>query len=234
VSASNRRGGRFPPLVAVAALLAFYAGIARPRLLSRGATTEEATRSYPGDELVPDPDGGATMATTLPAPPEAVWSWLVQMGADRGGWYSWDFLDNNGNASANRLVPEWQRLQVGQHLYAPNRGSRFVVAVMEPNRTLVLRGDYSTNIDGIWGFHLRPAPRGRTRLVVRTRNCGRPRPVMRLITLLWSEPVHYIMQTRQFVNLQARVNTGPTPNPTTTESHERIAHGRLRGRGEVR
>jgi hypothetical protein len=24
------------------------------------------------------------------------------------------------------------------------------------------------------------------------------RPVMRLITLFWSEPVHYIMQTRQF------------------------------------
>ena len=79
----------------------------RPGLLTWGATTQETTRAYPGDELVPEPDGGATMATTLPAPPEAVWSWLVQMGGDRGGWYSWDLLDNNGRPSTDRIVPEW-------------------------------------------------------------------------------------------------------------------------------
>ena len=147
-----------------------------------GATPDETTRAYPGDELVPDPDGGATMATTLPAPPEKVWPWLVQMGGDRGGWYSWDWLDNDGKPSADRIVPEWQSLEEGQHLYrVPNGPSWWTVAVLEPNRTLVLvelrvrttsiRGPAGLgHMDGIWGFHLRPAPGGRTRLVARTRS----------------------------------------------------------------
>ena len=194
------------PFAAASAGVVLYALWIRPRLLTWGATGDETTRAYPGDELVPDPDGGATMATTLPAPPEKVWPWLVQMGGDRGGWYSWDWLDNNGEPSADRIVPEWQSLEQGHHLYrAPDGPSRFIVCVLRANRTLVLRGDYSEHIDGIWGFHLRPAPGERTRLVARTRNrAARPRPVMRLIGLLW-EPVHFIMQTRQFQNLRTRV-----------------------------
>src|SRR2546423_755986 len=61
-------------------------GRAYVRLLTWGATPEEAACTYPGDELVHDPDGGATMATALPAPPERIWPWLVQMGGGRGGW----------------------------------------------------------------------------------------------------------------------------------------------------
>jgi hypothetical protein len=89
----------------------------------------------PGDELVPDPDGGATMATTLPAAPERVWPWLVQMGGDRAGWYSWDRLDNNGEPSADRITPEWQSLEEGQCLKGPT-GWRTVV-VLQPSGTLV-------------------------------------------------------------------------------------------------
>lgn len=198
--------GRPFPLVAASAGLLLYALWIRPRLLTWGADRDEITGAYPGDELVSDPDVGATMATTLPAPPEKVWPWLVQMGGDRGGWYSWDWLDNGGRPSADHIVPEWQRLEEGQHLYkAPDGPSRVVVVVLETNRTLVLRGDYSKSIDGIWGFHLRPAPGASTRLVVRTRGRGRPRILMQLVGLLWSEPAHFIMQTRQFHNLRARV-----------------------------
>jgi hypothetical protein len=193
--------GRLLFVAAASTLPVVYALWFRPRLLAWGATRDETTRVYPGDELVPEPDGGATMATTLPAPPEKVWPWLLQMGGDRGGWYSWDWLDNNGRPSADRVVPEWQSLEERQHLYrAPNGPSRFVVALLEANRTLVLRGDYSKSIDGIWGFHLRSAPGGSTRLVARTRNRGLPQ----LISLPW-EPVHFIMQTRQFHNLRTRV-----------------------------
>ncbi len=48
-----------------------------------------------------------------------LWPWLVQMGGDRGGWYSWDWLDNDGKPSADRIVPEWQSLGVGQQLKGP-------------------------------------------------------------------------------------------------------------------
>jgi hypothetical protein len=91
----------------------------RPQMLTWGATSDETSRSYPLDELVPKPDGGATMATFLPAPPEKVWPWLVQMGGDRGGWYSWDWLDNKGKSSADRVVPEWENLEIGRRLKGP-------------------------------------------------------------------------------------------------------------------
>ena len=94
---------------AVCAVPVLYALWVRPRLLTWGATAEEVATIYPGDELVPDADGSVfTMATTLPAPPDKVWPWLVQMGFGRAGWYSWDRLDNAGNPSADRIVPEWR------------------------------------------------------------------------------------------------------------------------------
>ncbi len=196
-----------------------YALSIRPRMLTWGATPDETACAYPGDELVPDPDGGATMATTLLAPPEKVWPWLVQMGGNRAGWYSWDWLDNNGQPSANRVVPEWQNLEVGRHLKGPTNW--WTVLVVDPNRTLVLQSSYRlpsgqsfdpqssplprVYVDGIWGFHLRPAPSGRTRLVVRSRSRSGPRPLTWPFGLLVGEPVHFTMQTRQFHNLRTRV-----------------------------
>jgi hypothetical protein len=91
-------------------------------MLTWGATEEEMGRAYPGDEIVPDSDGGATMATILPAPPERVWPWLVQMGRGRAGWYSWDWVDNKGEPSARHIVPGWQSLEQGQRLKARRTG----------------------------------------------------------------------------------------------------------------
>jgi hypothetical protein len=210
--------------VVVASAAALYALWLRPRVLTWGATADEVARDYPGDELIPDPHDWATMATTLPAPPESVWPWLAQMGGDRGGWYSRDWLDNNGNPSADRIVPEWQDLEVGQQLSrvaAPRQepGS-FTVVTLEPERTLVLRSSYGLStgrdfdprsgtaprlwVDGVWGFHLRPADGG-TRLVARSRNRGGPRVITRPFAFLLGEPMHFAMQTRQFRNLRRRV-----------------------------
>ena len=104
----------------------------RPQVLSWGATPGETTAAYPGDELVPEADGGATMATTLPAPPESVWHWLVQMGLERGGWYSLDWLDNDGRPSAERIVPEWQDLEEGQCLQRVPEGPAELVGCGRP------------------------------------------------------------------------------------------------------
>jgi hypothetical protein len=128
------------------------------------------------------------MATILPVPPERVWPWLVQMGGGRAGWYSWDWLDNNGEPSADRVVLEWQNLEVGRHLKGPTNW--WIVVALEPNRTLgaavqlgvadgpVLRSAVWSAASGVrggdLGFHLQSAAGGRTRLVIRTRSRGRP------------------------------------------------------------
>lgn len=194
-------------------------------MLTWGATGAEVASEYPGDELISDPDDQATMATTLPVPPETVWPWLTQMGSDRGGWYSRDWLDNNGKPSADRIVPEWQQLHVGQRLSrvgAPGEepGS-FTVVKVEPNQTLVLRSRYALTtgqdfdpqsgsaptpwVDGVWGFHLRPTQEGGTRLVARSRNRGGPHLITRPLALVLAEPMHFAMQLRQFRNLSRRV-----------------------------
>jgi hypothetical protein len=226
----HRPGTRLLYLAAATAVPVLYAFGMRPRMLTWGATRDETVRSYLGDELVPDPDGGATMATFLPATPERVWRWLVQMGGGRAGWYSWDWLDNNGRRSANRIVPEWQSLKQGQHLArvsAPgNKGpSWFTVEVLEANRTLVLHSTYGmfsglsfdpssgpvpwAYVDGSWGFYLRATPSGGTRLVVRSRSQSAPRSVARPLGLLLGEPLHFLMQTRQFHNLRKQMRPEP-------------------------
>jgi hypothetical protein len=68
--------------------------VLRPWYNSWGVTEEEAARSLPGDELVPDPRLGYTRAITIQAPPERVWPWLIQIGQGRGGLYSYDGLEN--------------------------------------------------------------------------------------------------------------------------------------------
>ena len=59
-----------------------------------GATEEEVTAALPGDELTPPPVEQCTRAITIAAPPEEVWPWLVQMGADGGGFYSYAWMEN--------------------------------------------------------------------------------------------------------------------------------------------
>ncbi|WP_083981113.1 SRPBCC family protein [Actinomadura chibensis] len=210
------RGAALPVLAAGA-----YAALVRPRLLRWGATAEEAAAVYPGDDLVADPTGRSTMAVSLPAPPEKVWPWLVQMGCGRGGWYSWDLLDHGGRPSADRILPEWQGTAVGDRLpTVPGGASYFLVEMLDPPRTLVLRADLAfpsgkpfdprgpmpkAYTDGIWAFHLKPLPDGGTRLIVRTRGRGRPAALDRVVARLFGEPAHFIMQHRQFRNLRRRL-----------------------------
>ena len=79
-----------------------------------GSTAAERAGSMPGDELLRHAQFRATRAITIVAPPQAVWPWLVQVGALRAGWYSNDLLDNLGHPSATVIVPELQHLEVGQ------------------------------------------------------------------------------------------------------------------------
>jgi hypothetical protein len=120
---------------------AIYGIWVRPRLLHWGATDDEITGPYPGAELVPEGQRAATMAVTIGAPPGQVWPWLAQMGWNRGGWYSWDRIDNAGRPSATQVHPEWQDLTVGDQLRAWSPGGLLApweVATLEPDRFLGL------------------------------------------------------------------------------------------------
>ena len=82
-----------------------------------GATAEEIAATFPGDELVPAPASFVNRAMTIQAPPEAIYPWIVQLDAEKGGWYSYDWLETNllrcPMVNADRIHPEWQDRQVG-------------------------------------------------------------------------------------------------------------------------
>lgn len=212
------RGGGL--ILGLAGIATVYALVVRPRMVRWGATNDEVRRPYPGAEFIPGAARSATMSVTIDAPPAQVWPWLVQMGTDRAGWYSWDRLDNFDLKSAWAIHPAWQGIAVGDRLAAKPDGSEWwEVAALEPERFLCLRMSLDLRgrpldprgtrpryyTDSTWGFLLEELPGDRTRLVVSGYWAFRPGWLRPLLSFLFLEPSHWIMQTRQFTNLRRRV-----------------------------
>jgi hypothetical protein len=171
-----RRRGRRAALALLAAGAGFGAVSANRWQLRWGATPAEEGRPLPGDALVPMPRLEATRAIGVDAPPVAVWPWIAQLGWGRGGFYSYDWLENLfglGIHSAPAVMPGFQGITKGQavHLAEP---VALVAAVVEPDRALVLFGDGLDGGPGFgfafsWAFTLEPEGPLGTRLVVRER-----------------------------------------------------------------
>jgi hypothetical protein len=158
-----------------------YAVWIRPRHLRWGSTADEVHADLPGDELLADAHLVATRAITIAAAPAAVWPWVAQLGQGRGGFYSYDALENLAGCdmhSADVVVPEWQEVRPGDP-FRLHPEMALHVARIERNSALVAwsggrDGDdevAQTQVpcDFTWAFVLRPAPDGSTRLVVRER-----------------------------------------------------------------
>jgi hypothetical protein len=155
---------------------AAYILVVRPWHLRWGATGQESRESLPGDDLIADPDLSATRAIAIRAAAGQVWPWIAQLGQGRGGFYSYDFLENLVGCdihSADRIESEWQDVGVGDQVrLAPKVG--LAVAFLERGRSLVLRGgiplgNTAPPYDFTWAFVLRDEPDGTTRLLVRER-----------------------------------------------------------------
>jgi hypothetical protein len=190
------RGGIPNPLAAVGtAALALYVLKGRPWLLHWGATADELRRTLPGDELVPDPGTESTRAVTIGAPPDEIWPWLAQTGQDRGGFYSYEWLENLAGCrltNADRIHDEWQQRDVGDTvLLHPASGLK--LARFEPGRVLALEG---------WGaFVVEPLDGNRTRLIARGRG-KRGLASVAYTTLL--EIPHFIMERKMLLGIKAR------------------------------
>jgi len=173
-------------------------GIILIRLMLRHALPRAADRAWrlAGDEFLPDAQAQLTHAITINVPPAEVWPWLVQMGCQRAGWYSWDRLDNAGRPSANHIVPELQRLAVGDVLpWKPEGGDGFKVLSIQPERALVL-GSTSPQFQGTWSFVLERLGGERTRLVVRYRAAFAP-SARRDVVLRVMSGIHAFMERKQ-------------------------------------
>jgi hypothetical protein len=150
--------------------------LARRCLLRWGATVSESRAFLAGDDLIPTADLSATRAITIRVPADEVWPWIAQLGQGRGGFYSYDFLENLVGCdihSAERVVPEWQDIAIGDTVNLYPEGP-LDVAALEVGRSLVIRGGVPMGAvpppyDFTWAFVLREEPGGATRLLVRER-----------------------------------------------------------------
>ena len=176
------------------------------------ATREERTRVLPGDDRIPDAIDSLTHAVTIQRPPRDVWPWLLQLGAgSRAGWYSYDWIDNGRQPSAERIVPELQHPAIGTIFPAlPGATDGFTLLALEPERVLMLgwlgpRGSPEVT----WTFVLRQVAPDVTRLVVRVR--GGPgyrfRGLPLLLTRAVVRVVHFIMQRKQLLGIARRAET---------------------------
>ncbi len=165
------------------AVIAAYWRLARPWMRRWGAQDDEVELDLPGDDLVPAERLRMTHAITITAPPDPIWPWLVQIGQGRGGFYSYEWLENLLGLdihNADQVLPEYQDLQVGDMIPFASDGSGIPAVIVEPYKALVLHYDTREseslfslpektgsyfNIN--WGFYLLPLDQDRTRLVER-------------------------------------------------------------------
>jgi len=173
-------------------IIVFAAGntfIIFPWLLTNGATNDECLKVLPGDVYLPNPKVKMTQAITIDAPPQKVWPWLVQMGQDRAGFYSYERLERLfgfGIHNTYRIIPEWQNLKTGDFVKFHQNGIGMQVVSVEKEKNILMLTDSRKPMkpepgkkelvlplpEGMyivwdWDFNLYPLPENKTRLIIR-------------------------------------------------------------------
>lgn len=191
-------------------ILLAYGLFIRPWMLNWGATAAETRMALPGDELVPVPGYQSTRAMTIAAPAEEVWAWLIQLGQDRGGFYSYSWLENLFFAdihNTNDVRPEWQNVAVGDLIAMTPRGWPLGL-VRRPARSIGVRIEKVKRPELLilrsWGsFVLRPVHEKAARLVIRSR--GSPRSFLaRILLSLLFDPIHFVMERQMMRGIRLR------------------------------
>lgn len=198
--------------------------VLRYRRMRWGVNTIELNRPYPGDELNPDPKWGYTHAVTIHAPAESVWPWLAQLGQEKGGFYSYEWLENLVGCdihNADRIHNEYQTLQVGDGIRLHPNMPPLPIVDLEPNRYILLHGCENTDthrpfdvmqafpehyLNVTWLFYIHPESDGTSRLISKFQIdyhfsllnwlCFGP---------LLVEPVSYVMDRKMLLGIKTRV-----------------------------
>ncbi len=202
-------------LLTVSAMALAYACAVRPAYLNWGSTESERMRAFLGDDVVAGPHHQQTRAIAIAAPAATVWPWVAQLGQDRGGFYSYDVLENLVGCempAGEILRPDRQAWVVGDRLwmYPPHKAGGIGFATLryyEPGRVLA----FGTHVpgtpidrpdDGLWTFVVEAVDASNSRLLVRSRATS--------VRSIWGaafdhaifEPVHFAMERRMMTGIK--------------------------------
>ncbi|MDD9941696.1 MAG: hypothetical protein OXU20_11690 [Myxococcales bacterium] len=174
-----------------------------------GARPEELGRTWPGDELLQHVDDAHTRALDIDAPVEKVWPWLMQFGLERGGFHSYELLENMlgwGVRNVEQIRPEWQSLEVDQEVVLAPDVPGIWVSKLHANRYVCFR-TWKDDADiagrdmpvlGTWSLYLEPTSETSCRLLLRTCKQWRRTPPVgtRIVGSLFEEPLDLVMEQR--------------------------------------
>ena len=195
---------RYASLVVLLLVAVYWFGI-HPWMTNWGSTLAERQMALFGDELIPEGSAIKTKAITINAPKEVVWQWLVQIGQDRAGFYTYTWLENLVGAdihNTNEIRPEWQavgegwRLLPADYLGGAGKDAEDPLLMSEPGHALVheMFGTYV----------IEPVDEHTSRLIVR----GQSGPSNLPITTVW-EPMVFTLERRMLLGLKARAEGRP-------------------------
>ena len=189
-----------------------------------GVDTETAARTYPGDEKVPEPRWSWTHGIEIAAPADAVWGWIAQIGVGRGGFYSYQWLENVagcGVENAERVHPEWE-IQQGDPVVLHPKMPPLRAALVSRGKHLVLHApaDEEARAAGkpwataTWLFQLEPLGPDRCRLISRYR-CAYSDDLSTRLSLGSSlvEPIGFAMDRRMLQGVKQRAEAAQTKSP---------------------
>jgi len=187
-------------------LAALFAPHRRAARSHWGLTAAEASRPFPGDDLVPDPTWGWTHAVRIDAPASAAWPWVAQIGADRAGFYSYQWLENlfgSELTNAERVHPEWE-VRAGDDFMLHAKLPPLRIASVEPGRSFVAFAD-EPGVAVSWLFLVEPLDDGHCRFVSRYRcRCGKDLKTRLEFGPWLAEPLGFAMDRRMLLGVRER------------------------------
>ena len=201
-------------ILTAAILTVVFLLVVRPAHRNWGATGAEVARALPGDDLVPQAPFLFTRAVTIKAKPDKIWPWMVQIGYQRGGLYSYDWIDRLigvlDRPSADRVLLEFQGLKPGDRI-PMGLGPGWPVAALDPGRSMLL-DIRQPGVQVSWFWSLVPLNEMATRLILRVRGNMELKPAMAL-----SLPVMYVgefaMVRKMLTGIKQRAEGAP-PTPS--------------------
>jgi hypothetical protein len=209
-AAAVRTGWRRAGTVCAATVFTIYvagAMVLWPVYRVWGSASPEYALSLPGDAPDRNPALEVQRAVTVNAPPEAVWPWLLQLGQDRAGFYSYDWLERAFGVDIHNVPeirPEWQQRHVGDFVratqptylggvFGDHLGWR--ISELAPERAMVLE---------YWGaFVLEPMADGNTRFIIRSTMSNETVPVWAAtLNMMTFQLPHFIMERKMMLRIK--------------------------------
>lgn len=174
--------------------------------LGKMKLAEDDARSLAGDELIPETKQQLTYHRIIEAPVSIVWRYLMQLGCDRAGWYSIDWLDHAGIPSTDHLVAGWETRRIGDKLSATPEGDEFFnVYSVEFESHFVIGGETNRATGPFkmtWAFVVEPVGEDATRLTTRARMISSPKWAEYTMGKVIYPPIHGLMSLAQLNNIK--------------------------------